>query len=66
MEKERKRERVEMMKDPEVEARKFRMMALLIFVLFLMFVYFLFDYVAKSKDKDISGMPGGGKRRSDF
>lgn len=48
MEKERKRnkENIEMMRDPEAEARRFRMMALIAFIMFLVGVYFLFDFVA--------------------
>lgn len=54
------------MRDPDAEARRFKMMALAFFILFLVFVYFLFDFVASSKVKDVSGVPGGGKKRNDF
>ncbi len=36
----------EAMQDPEEAAKKFRMIALMVFALFLILVYFLFDYVA--------------------
>ena len=47
MEKERKRERVERDVDPEEEARKFRVFALLMFIAFLVVIYALFDFLAK-------------------
>ncbi len=46
--------------DPEAEARRFRMAALLIFVLVLMAVYFLFEFFASKKQ--LEGIPGGGRR----
>ncbi len=54
------------MRDPEAEAKRFRMMALAFFIILLIVVYLLFDYVASSKVKEVSGIPGGGKRRNDF
>ncbi len=45
------------MRDPEAEAKRFRMFALAIFIFFMVFIYILFDYMAQQGGSKRSGLP---------
>jgi len=51
------------MRDPIQDAKRFRMFALLLFILVLAAMYFILDMVAKNNERV---RPGSMKRRNEF